>query len=105
VGRRAGVVESVDTPALGAGGASHGGSSPSARIVFAQVGTLRGYSTSYRVGRSGLLASGLMVWLVEIMWRVDGEIGAGAEAFSDLGELADGIRDVIAVGLVLDGKA
>src|SRR4051795_9103896 len=29
---RAGVVELVDTPALGAGGASRGGSSPSARI-------------------------------------------------------------------------
>ena len=31
--RRAGVVKLVDTPALGAGGASRGGSSPSARIV------------------------------------------------------------------------
>src|SRR3712207_7822746 len=30
---RAGVVELVDTPALGAGGASLGGSSPSARIA------------------------------------------------------------------------
>ena len=29
--KRAGVVESVDTPALGAGAARHGGSSPSAR--------------------------------------------------------------------------
>ena len=37
LGRLAGVVESVDTPALGAGGASHGGSSPSARMLVAGV--------------------------------------------------------------------
>jgi hypothetical protein len=34
VARPAGVVELVDTPALGAGGESRGGSNPSARISF-----------------------------------------------------------------------
>ncbi len=33
IGVKAGVVKLVDTPDLGSGGASHGGSSPSARTI------------------------------------------------------------------------
>ena len=47
----AGVVELADTPALGAGAARRGGSSPSARIQVQSVTTIRNSPRSSAAGR------------------------------------------------------